>query len=118
MSASWLPIVPDGTNSARSLPSRSATRVSSALTVGSSPYTSSPTSALAIASRMPRDGRVTVSDRRSRTSMAANLTAKLERSQEQLVRDDLGGLRQVDRRLIGGHRNPDADVGALELAAL
>ena len=58
--ATRLPIVPLATNRPASLPSRSAARSSSALTVGSSPKTSSPTSASAmarrIAGRRPRDG--------------------------------------------------------------
>src|SRR2546427_52199 len=56
---------PVGTNSAASLPKISAARFSSRLTVGSSPYTSSPTSASAMARRIAAVGRVTVSDRRS-----------------------------------------------------
>src|ERR1700674_64944 len=56
---------PDGTNSADSFPKISAARSSSRLTVGSSPYTSSPTSASAIARRISAVGRVTVSLRRS-----------------------------------------------------
>ena len=56
----WLDIVPEGTKIARSLPSRAATRSSRALTVGSSPKTSSPTAAcghgLAHAGRRPGDG--------------------------------------------------------------
>jgi hypothetical protein len=44
-----LAMVPLGHNSAVSLPSMAATRSSSRRTVGSSPKTSSPTSALAIA---------------------------------------------------------------------
>src|SRR4249920_3878111 len=63
--ASWLPIVPLGTNSADSLPVSVATRRSSAITVGSSPNTSSPTSASAMAFRMAAVGLVTVSLRRS-----------------------------------------------------
>ena len=55
-----LPIEPDGTYTAASLPSVAATSASSAITVGSSPQTSSPTSAAAIASshlgRGPGDG--------------------------------------------------------------
>ena len=57
-------MVPDGMNTAASLPSKSATRSHSKFTVGSSPICSSPTSARAIASRMPRVGRVWVSDSR------------------------------------------------------
>ena len=63
--ASTLAIEPVGVNSASSLPNRSATRRCSALTVGSSPNTSSPTSASAIARRMSAVGRVRVSERRS-----------------------------------------------------
>src|SRR3990172_3740917 len=69
--AQWLrtaarfPIVPDGTNKAASLPSRSAANACSRLTVGSSRKTSSPTSARAIASLMAGVGWVTVSERRS-----------------------------------------------------
>ena len=47
-----LHMVPDGMNTAASLPSRSATRSHSRFTVGSSPICSSPTSARAIASRI------------------------------------------------------------------
>jgi hypothetical protein len=58
-------IVPDGVNSAASCPSSSATRSCRRFTVGSSPYTSSPSSAFAIARRISGVGRVTVSERRS-----------------------------------------------------
>src|SRR2546429_6097115 len=61
------PMHPVGTNSAASFPKISAARFSSWLTVGSSPYTSSPTSASAIARRISGVGRVTVSLRRSTT---------------------------------------------------
>src|SRR5919109_5678177 len=60
-----LPIVPDATRTASSVPSSSAARSSSARTVGSSPNTSSPTSAAAIAARIAGEGWVTVSERRS-----------------------------------------------------
>ena len=63
--ATRLPIVPEATNRPASLPSSSAARSSRAMTVGSSPKTSSPTSASAIARRMAGDGFVTVSLRRS-----------------------------------------------------
>jgi len=56
-----LHIVPLGRNTAASCPSSSATRSSSARVVGSWPRCSSPTSAAAIASRIPRVGRVCVS---------------------------------------------------------
>ena len=64
-SATWLAIVPDGRNSAASLPVSWAKRSWSRATVGSSPNPSSPTSAPAMASRMAGVGRVTVSLRRS-----------------------------------------------------
>ncbi|MNT97103.1 hypothetical protein D3C72_2393480 [compost metagenome] len=57
--------MPEETKIAASLPSMVAIRCSSRLTVGSSPNTSSPTSAAAMAARMPADGRVTVSERKS-----------------------------------------------------
>src|SRR5205809_1751078 len=60
-------IVAVGTKTDSSWPSKSATRRSSSLTVGSSRRCSSPTSAFAIASRMPRLGCVFVSERRSIT---------------------------------------------------
>ncbi len=59
-------MVPEGTYKAASLPSISATRSCSRLTVGSSPKTSSPTSASAIAERIGSVGLVTVSLRKSR----------------------------------------------------
>ena len=67
--ATRLPIAPDATNRPASLPSSSAARSSSAMTVGSSPKTSSPTSASAIARRISGVGFVTVSDRRSMMGM-------------------------------------------------
>ena len=58
-------MVPEGRKTAASLPSSAATRDWSALTVGSSPRCSSPTSAAAMASRMAALGLVTVSLLRS-----------------------------------------------------
>ena len=52
----WFDIVPEGTNRAASLPSRSAIRSCKAWTVGSSSKTSSPTSAAAMAARMAARG--------------------------------------------------------------
>ena len=63
--ASTFAIDPVGVNSAASCPNSPATRSSRARTVGSSPYTSSPTSARAIAARIASVGRVRVSERRS-----------------------------------------------------
>src|SRR5581483_7780849 len=64
-----LPMVPEATKSAASFPHRSADISSKRLTVGSSRYTSSPTSASAMARRMAGVGRVTVSLRRSTISV-------------------------------------------------
>src|SRR5262249_10613096 len=58
-------MVPEGTYSAASFPSNRAVTSWRRLTQGSSPKTSSPTSASAMARRMPGDGFVTVSLRRS-----------------------------------------------------
>src|SRR5260221_9306729 len=58
-------ITPVGTHKAASKPRRAATTSCRRATVGSSPYTSSPTSASAMARRMAGVGRVTVSERRS-----------------------------------------------------
>src|SRR5512147_1930006 len=63
--ASWFAIVPEGTNSANRLLSSAAAISWSRLTVGSSPYTSSPTSARAMAFLIPSVGTVTVSLRKS-----------------------------------------------------
>src|SRR5712691_9074877 len=58
-------MVPEGTNSAASFPSNCAAISWRRLTQGSSPKTSSPTSASAMARRIPGEGLVTVSLRRS-----------------------------------------------------
>ena len=58
----WLPMVPEGTYRAASWPRRSATAASSRWIVGSSPQTSSPTSASAMARRISGVGRVCVSE--------------------------------------------------------
>ena len=63
----WLPIVPEVTKRPASFPNRSAATASRRLTVGSSPKTSSPTSASAMARRISGVGLVTVSLRRSTT---------------------------------------------------
>src|SRR5579884_4315679 len=62
---SRLPMVPLGTNSAASFPISAAARSWSRFTVGSSPKTSSPSSASAMARRISGVGMVTVSERRS-----------------------------------------------------
>src|SRR6266516_6943951 len=58
-------MVPVATYRPASFPVTSAERSCRRLTVGSSPYQSSPTSASAIARRMAAEGFVTVSERRS-----------------------------------------------------
>src|SRR5205085_11936482 len=65
LTAIWFPIETVGTKSAASFSKTSAARSCRRLTVGSSPYTSSPTSASAIARRIEGVGFVTVSLRRS-----------------------------------------------------
>src|SRR6478609_10509251 len=67
-----LHIVPEGRKSAASLPVSSATNSCSALTVGSVRNCSSPTSASAIALRIPADGRVAVSLERSITPASSS----------------------------------------------
>src|SRR5918992_29441 len=89
----WLHIVPDGEYRAASLPSNSATYPSRRLTVGSSPKTSSPTGASAMARRIACVGRVTVSLRRSITLL---LLVALFRSTKHPPRD-----REVDLRHLG-----------------
>ncbi len=79
--AERLPIVPLATKTPASLPSNRADFSSSALTVGSSPYWSSPTSAFIIASRISGVGRVTVSDRRSITLFMSLVTCLVLRSE-------------------------------------
>src|SRR5919201_4302284 len=63
-----LPMVPEATKTAASLPRRAAAIASRRWTVGSSPQTSSPTSARAMASRISGVGSVSVSERRSTMS--------------------------------------------------
>src|SRR5207248_454049 len=63
-----LPMVPEATKRPASLPRRAAASASSRCTVGSSPQTSSPTSARAMASRISGVGSVSVSERRSTMS--------------------------------------------------
>jgi hypothetical protein len=65
ISAARFDCVPEGKKSPASCPKRAASTSCRRFTVGSSPKTSSPTSARAIASRIAREGCVTVSLRRS-----------------------------------------------------
>ena len=70
-SAIWLHMVPEGRNTAASLPSSAATRSCNALVVGSSAFCSSPTSASAMALRIAGEGRVAVSLKRSMSLLDA-----------------------------------------------
>ena len=72
-SADWFAIVAVGKKSAASCPSSSAIRRCSSFVVGSSRYCSSPTSAAAIAARIPAVGFVSVSERRSITEAQGSL---------------------------------------------
>src|SRR4051794_41569453 len=63
--AIWFAIVPDGVYNAASVPSAAAASDCKRLTVGSSPYSSSPTSESAIARRISGVGVVNVSLRSS-----------------------------------------------------
>src|SRR5919201_4512022 len=83
--AIWFAIEPVGVNSAASCPNSAATSACNALTVGSSPYTSSPTSAAAIAARMAGVGLVTVSDRRYTGRSATEHLRHQEREFERLL---------------------------------
>src|SRR5215472_11285735 len=86
--ASRFPMQPVGRNSAASRSKISAARRSRRLRVGSSPYTSSPTSASAMARRMAGVGRVTVSLRRSTTEDGAGTIFSLaQKFDEHFVRD-------------------------------
>src|SRR5882672_9187010 len=69
----WVPL---GKNNALSKPKRSATTRCNSLTVGSSPYTSSPTEAAAMAERMLGEGWVIVSLRRSIGGVGLEFKAK------------------------------------------
>ena len=112
--ANWLPIVPDGTNTAASLPSNAAVRCSSSCTVGSSPSTSSPTIALAMTSRIAASGWVIVSLRRSILPLSmggrawrirqakASLFCAADRQSSRLLFPLREGARQSVFRLIPG----------------
>src|SRR5262245_29929250 len=90
-------MVPVGTKHAASFPMIAATFSCRAITVGSSPSTSSPTIASAIAFRMAAVGRVTVSERRSITAFGDGMSKGSRRSsvttasataQEEVTRHD------------------------------
>src|SRR5579871_1164974 len=87
-----LPMEPDGTKRAASRSKISAARACRRLTVGSSPYTSSPTSASAMARRMAGVGLVTVSLRRSTMEFGSLIGALLSGGAVKFAR--LHNLRQ------------------------
>src|SRR6186997_1082524 len=84
--------VPEGTNNAASKPSISATSASSALILGSSPNTSSPTGAAAIAARIAAVGRVTVSLRKSTGITAPSYRRSIYKFLENLVRQQKAAI--------------------------
>src|SRR5918992_3651374 len=92
MSAARFDCVPEGKRSAASKPKISEARACRRLTLGSSPNTSSPSSASIIALRIAAEGRVTVSERRS-TVMAEAL--------RELPRDVAERFPQLAQLLVG-----------------
>src|SRR6185295_4970232 len=112
-SAIWLPIVPEGTKSAASRSRVAAASASRRATVGSSPQTSSPTSASAIARRIAASGRVTVSERRSIVVRVVAFMRFPSSKPERHAHRQLRGLPALD---LGGdlrdqQAQPDAGVG-------
>src|SRR5437899_963749 len=108
-----LPMVPDARKSPASLPISAADIASSRWTVGSSPQTSSPTSARAIASRIAGVGSVNVSERRSTTSCAIGLPRDREALRAALAPLGVRILgrqpAQEPERLVGA-RLPEVDL--------
>src|SRR5690349_16885654 len=98
--AIWLAMEPDGANSAASCPNSVATRFCRSLTLGSSPNTSSPTGAAAIAARMPSVGLVIVSARRTTGPVAARSPTKHLRHEEGQLHRLLGVQPRVAGRLV------------------
>src|SRR2546423_10498144 len=98
LTAIWFPIEPVGTKSAASFSKTSAARSCRRLTVGSSPYTSSPTSASAIARRIEGVGFVTVSLRKSiiRSFQQSAISFQLsDESREDFVREKRARAREA-----------------------
>src|SRR5438105_587022 len=75
ISAARFDCVPEGNSNAASKPNSSAARSCKRFTVGSSPKTSSPSGASIMARRIAGVGRVTVSERRSTTSLTLSIIA-------------------------------------------
>src|SRR6516162_9497851 len=106
--------VPEGTYIEASKPSISATSASSALMLGSSPKTSSPTGASAIAARIAAVGRVTVSLRKSVAMVC--LVSCFDRSGYKNLRFALELREQdhvADRRRVGEQHHEPVDSDAL-----
>src|ERR1700687_5810044 len=101
-----LPMVPLGRNSAAALPRRAAAISSSRLTMGSSPNTSSPSGAVAMAWRISGLGVVTVSERRSVTTriIQPGLKTKLIFAGGRIRTLGRSGLRSFSHLAIGGGR--------------
>ena len=97
--ATRFPIVPLGTKTAASFPKTRAIVSSSLCTVGSSPKTSSPTSARAIASRIFCVGRVTVSLRRSHIARRSRKRGGVESYDEgaRETRAEVAESSEIDR---------------------
>src|SRR4051794_38057596 len=114
ITAARLDCVPDGKKSPACMPKRSAQTSWSLLTVGSSPNTSSPTAASAMALRMPGEGWVTVSLRKSTGLMhafynPASLTGRLHLNRSILALAALLACSSV-------HADYDAKMEAQEKA--
>src|SRR5579859_2856614 len=107
-----LPIVPLGTYTAAALPTSAATRSSRSVTVGSSPHTSSPTSAAAIAARIPASGTVSVSLRRSTVTRASCGAAPMVVVRDHARAIATGALGAV-QRLVGEREQLTGAVGVL-----
>src|SRR5256885_10819154 len=114
-----LPMVPVGTNRAAGLPMISAARSSRRFTVGSSRYTSSPTSASNMACRIAGVGLVTVSLRRS--IIASETPGRLRSRSEEHTSELQSPCNIVCRLLLeinkDIHLNPSAILVELRAAA-
>src|SRR5437879_4395680 len=112
-------MVPLGTSRAASLPISSAARACSRLTVGSSPNTSSPSSAADMARRISSEGWVTVSERRSINGVATRYSPP-ETLRHVLLREAREQALEVAGVVVEVDREPDPpaahDAGDVPLA--
>src|SRR5687767_8150719 len=99
--------VPVGTKRAASKPSISAICACSALTLGSSPNTSSPSGAASMASRIAAVGRVTVSLRRSTRGLLMVLLQEVLEHGVAVLREDRLGM---ELHALDAHRLLEAGV--------